>query len=85
MTSIKLRKANPLVKRLLALTFPDYTGRKVELRTWTGPRVLDNYWDGGSRSWWRLVSVAAGTVAEPTNDNPFMADAHEKADLPAAT
>ena len=79
----RLSLANPLVKRLLAVTYPDYRGRKVELRAWVRPRQLENYWSGGTRSYWRLVRITDGAVMEPTNDNPFERAAHMEVDLPA--
>ena len=77
-----LSRANPLVRALLQATFPDYGGRTIKLRAWTAPRRLENYWDGGTRSYWKLVRIADGAVAEPTNDNPFEAAAHAEVDLP---
>lgn len=78
----KLSRAHPLVKRLLAATFPDYTGRTIGLRLWDKPRQLDNYWDGGSRSYWRLVRIADGAIAELDSDNPLEPSAHVLFDLP---
>jgi len=75
-------RANPMVRRLLEATFPEYHGRTIQLRAWDKPRRLENYWDGGSRSYWRLVRLSDGAIAEPTNDNPFQAVAHVEVDLP---
>lgn len=79
---VKLSKANPAVKRLIAATFPDYRGRKVKARAWRGPMRLQNYWDGGSRSYYVAVRVADGAVADFGTDNPFQQSAHEPVDLP---
>lgn len=81
---VGLRMSNPLVKRLIAATFPEYRGRKVRLMLWTRPRQLMNYWSGGSRSDWRLIDPARGFAA-PSADmyNPFTKAAHEAFDLPA--
>ena len=78
-----LRTANPIVKQLIAATFPEYRGRKVAVRYWRGPRQLENYWSGGSRSDWRLIDPYRG-VAATTDDmhNPFTKAAHEAWDLP---
>ena len=78
----RVSRANPQVARLLAATFPTYRGRKIELRIWTGPRRLENYWDGGTRSYWTMIDTATGRIGHPTNDNPFMSDAHADFDLP---
>ena len=78
----RVPRSNPMVARILAATFPDYRGRKIALRAWDRPRVLNNYWDGGSRSYWRMIDTAADRIGEPTNDNPFLGDAHTEVDLP---
>lgn len=77
-----LSRANPLVKRLIAATFPEYRGRKIKARLWRGPMRLENYWDGGTRSYYRAVRVTDGAVADFGTDNPFLASAHEPVDLP---
>jgi len=79
----RVSRANPMVARLLAATFPDYRGRKIELRSWDRPRTLENYWDGGTRSYWSMVEITTGRVGTPTNDNPFEPAAHDKWDLPS--
>ena len=82
-SGLALRKSNPLVKKLLAATFPEYRGRKVKARLWTGPRRLENYWDGGTRSYYKAVRIVDGAIADFGTDNPFLASAHEPVDLPA--
>lgn len=79
----KLSTANPMVKRVLAATFPEYRGRKVKARLWTRPMRLENYWDGGTRSYYVAIRVADGAVADFGTDNPFERSAHEPVDLPA--
>lgn len=78
-----LRRSDPLVKRLLAATFPEYRGRKVKARLWTHPRTLDNYWDGGSRSFYVAVRLVDGAVSDFGTDNPFRTATHEPVDLPS--
>lgn len=78
-----LSRANPMVKRVLAATFPLYRGRKIKARTWTGPKRLQNYWDGGTRSYYCAVRVEDGAIAGFGTDNPFQRSAHEPVDLPA--
>lgn len=77
-----LSRANPMVKRILATTFPDYRGRKVKARLWTRPMTLHNYWDGGTRSYYVAIRVADGAVSDFGTDNPFQRSAHEPVDLP---
>ena len=81
-TGEKLSRANPLVKRLLAATFPEWNGRKIKARLWTRPMRLENYWDGGTRSYYVAVRVTDGAVSDFGTDNPFMASAHAEVDLP---
>lgn len=77
-----LSRTNPLVKRLLAATFPTYRGRKIKARLWRGPMRLQNYWDGGTRSYYVAVRINDGAVSDFGTDNPFMRSAHEPVDLP---
>lgn len=79
----KLSTANPLVKRVLAATFPEYRGRKVKARAWLRPQVLSNYWDGGTRSFYKAVRIEDGAIADFGTDNPFVRSTHEPVDLPA--
>jgi hypothetical protein len=79
----KLSTASPLVKRVLAATFPEYRGRKVKARLWTGPRRLENYWDGGTRSYYVAIRIEDGAVADFGTDNPFVRSTHDPVDLPA--
>lgn len=80
---VQLRLSNPVIRRLLAATFPDYRGRKVKLVGWHRPQQLHAYWDGGTRSEWRIVDPHRG-VASATADmhNPFRQAAHAEYDLP---
>ena len=48
MNSIKLSRANPEVKELLNNTYPEYTGRKINLEQ-TDKYYLEDYWSGGTR------------------------------------
>lgn len=78
----RVSRTNPTIRRIVDATFPEYRGRNIQLRLWTGPRRLENYWDGGTRSYWRMIDTRTGRIGTPTNDNPFQADAHAEADLP---
>jgi hypothetical protein len=79
----KVSKANPMVKRLLAATFPEWKGRKVKVCLWKGPQRLQNYWDGGSRSYYVAVRVTDGAVSNFGTDNPFVQSSHADVDLPS--
>jgi len=78
----KLSTANPLVKKVIAASFPEYRGRKVKARLWTRPMRLQNYWDGGSRSYYVAIRMADGAVSDFGTDNPFLRESHEPVDLP---
>lgn len=77
-----LSRANPVVKRLLALTFPDYKGRTIKARLWLRAKPLENYWDGGTRSYYEAVRIADGAVSSFGTDSPFLRSSHEPVDLP---
>lgn len=81
-SGIALSRSNAMVKRIIAATFPEYNGRKIKARLWTAPRVLDNYWDGGSRSFYKAIRVEDGALADFGTDNPFHAVTHAPVDLP---
>lgn len=78
-----LRRADPMVKKLLAVTFPDYRGHKIKARLWKMPQRLQNYWSGGSRSYYVAVRISDGAVADFGTDNPFLKAAHIEVELPS--
>jgi hypothetical protein len=78
-----LSRANPMVKRVLAVAFPEYRGRKVKARLWTRPQRLQNYWDGGTRSFYVAIRIEDGAVCPFETSNPFERSTHEDVDLPA--
>lgn len=86
---IKLSRANPAVRRLLAITFPEYRGRTIRLVESAAVTFRDLNWSGGTRSEYRCLTVSdngRATIAgadmntpAPWN-NPY---ADETVDLPA--
>lgn len=46
----KASRSEPLVKRIVKATFPEYRGRKIKIKT-TFPPDLISYWSGGSISY----------------------------------
>lgn len=64
---VTLSRSNPVVKRLLAATFPNYRGRKLRAVAVAPDRPLyfDLHWSGGSRDVIRLVRVADGAIGTP--------------------
>lgn len=63
-------RSNPLVKRVLQATFPEYRGRKVRVQPYTGPRRWTVCWDEGSRDQVKLIDLARGT-ADLRAGSPF--------------
>lgn len=84
MERVPLSRSTPAVKRLLAATFPEYRGRKIRLAFSTSVR-LENYWDGGTRSYWKAVDLASGETAPPAaaTNNPLNRLAHVDVPIPA--
>jgi hypothetical protein len=81
-SGVAVSRTTPIIRRIVDATFPDYRGRKIKVRQWTGARQLDNYWSGGSRSYYVAIRVNDGAVSDFGTDNPFLASAHDKVDLP---
>jgi hypothetical protein len=79
---VRRARSNPTIRRIIDLTYPEYRGRKVAIQPWNGPTHLQNYWDGGTRSYWRLIDPVNSRIADGGTDNPFTAEAHERWDLP---
>lgn len=55
-------KSHPLVKRVLAATFPEYRGRKVRVVEYDRPRLWTVCWDEGSRDTVRLIDLTRGVA-----------------------
>jgi len=62
-TAMKLKKSD--VKEMLALTFPDYTGRKFSLVLTHTVTFFDMNWGGGSRNVYKCVNTAQQTAQVP--------------------
>lgn len=71
-------------KKLALSAFPGYRGRKFSVRTSRTYRMED-YWDGGSRTYVKAVDVATGRVGEPAAmvHNPMNGAAHAEFAIPA--
>jgi hypothetical protein len=54
-----------------------YSGKQVQLITASSVH-LNNFWSGGSRSWYKAVELATGKVTEahPDTANPFKPEEH---------
>jgi hypothetical protein len=56
----KASRANPLIKKVLAATFPQYRGRLIRVRQYTGPQMLTVCWDEGSRDTVKVIDMSRG-------------------------
>ena len=60
-------------RRILAASFPDYTGRKWRIERESGPVAVTSSWDGGSRDYFAFVRLAdMAALPVPTNGNMFV-------------
>ena len=69
---IPLRRSDPLVRRLLTLTFPDFTGRKIFAQASTEV-FLDSTWDGGTGSEWAIINLETNEVKRVPRVSPLTA------------
>jgi hypothetical protein len=76
-SSMRLSHAVPLVKQLLAMSFPAYKGRKVNATLLAGPISLDLNWSGGSRDQAVMIDLASGTRKPLRAPSPFERAGHE--------
>lgn len=79
----RLRRSHPEVKALLALTYPEYTGRSIVLAQQDRYHMAD-YWDGGSRTYVTAVDLATMRTHAPASfaHTPFAKGAHGSFDIP---
>jgi hypothetical protein len=69
---IALPPSHPFVRQLLALTFPDYRGRRIFLERTARPVDVRSYWSGGSRSYFAAVDLRTlRAVVLPQNGTPY--------------
>lgn len=76
--------AKSAVKRLAKLAYPKYKGRKFYLEV-RSKYMMENYWDGGSRSFVKAVNLATGEVRDPApaSTNVYDPRAHGEIGIPA--
>jgi hypothetical protein len=86
MKTIYLDRLDPFLEKIKNLTFPGYHGKKFKLHIVSNDYKtrLDNYWDGGSRTYSAIVDILNEKIQVPTNDtsNPFKQAAHQDYLLP---
>jgi hypothetical protein len=81
--TVTLSRANPLVKRLLAVTFPHYTGRKLKAVVWNKPLYLQLFWDEGSRDQVVLIDWGHGQIGHLTCPSPWAKGACDPLEVPS--
>ncbi len=77
--AIKLTKDQ--IRPILAVTFPDYRGKKFRLE-YQDKYYPENYWDGGTRSYFKILEkdeMGKIKLLEPGRifTNPFLGKANE--------
>lgn len=50
------------IEDLAKIAYPSYNGRKFQVETFKGPKSLNSYWDGGSRTWFVFVNLATMAI-----------------------
>lgn len=79
---VALRRSDPLVKKLLAATFPTYKGRKITLVPFDRPLHLDLSWSGGTVDKVVLVDLANGRIGKLVVPAPWSIGAADPVDCP---
>jgi hypothetical protein len=74
-SAVKVSKADPLVKRALKATFPNWKGRKVTVEPSDGRALhLDLNWSGGTRDEVKVIDFAHGRIGRVTVGAPWTHD-----------
>lgn len=80
--SVYLDRLEGIPARIASATFPNYSGRKFEITTGTCFNPNENNWQGGSRTYMKLVSRDGKMVTVPECGNPFSGFAPESVEIP---
>jgi len=82
MNVIELAKKD--VPKMLLAAFPEYRGRRFRIYEATS-YYPQNYWDGGSRNYFKLCNLQTGEMNAPLPEvaNPFQKIAHSSFEIPA--
>lgn len=56
---------DPIVRKIAAAAYPDYRGRKIQVKAADKSINVKSYWDGGSRSYFVFVRLADMNVSKP--------------------
>jgi hypothetical protein len=68
---INLSITDPLVRRIVRATYPDYRGRKIALVSQSYPLNVKSYWEGGSRSYFTFLRLDTFAVASMPAQSGF--------------
>jgi hypothetical protein len=76
MQTIYLTGNEPMIQDIARATFPEYKGHKFQLAITDRPMNLASYWEGGSRSYYKVVNLAtmqasAAVPAQSAFDKPI--------------
>jgi len=71
MSTYHLSARDDGIRPIVRAAFPDYNGTKARIRAFTGPRCVNSYWDGGSRSYFALVRLADGQSLGLPTSHPY--------------
>lgn len=83
---MNVSRTNPLIRKALAASFPTYTGRKLRVEAYRGPRTFDLYWSGGTRDELVLLDAQRGPANLVVSGAPWgNRAAYEPIDQPAGT
>jgi hypothetical protein len=82
MTSQEKARIN-FIKHLASLIYPDYKGRKFGFYE-QEVYHLENYWDGGSRTYSVAIDFKGNSVMMPSQEsqNPYRKEAHQDFVIP---
>lgn len=87
LNTIKVKKSDPLIRDIVAATFPKYNGRKFSIEATTKVSLGHNYWDGGTRHFKAFVSLENMQAKSLHSNHPFfertqLGAGYERAELP---
>ena len=60
-----MKTSDKQIKGIAKSAFPDYAGRKFYFEAQKHALDMRSYWDGGSREYYKFVSLADGRVSLP--------------------
>jgi hypothetical protein len=83
--AIQVSINDPLIRRILQVTYPDYRGRKIRIIPQRYPLNCKSYWEGGSRDYFAFVRLDTFQTAPMPAQSAFDKDIRgaESVTLPA--